>query len=119
MIRVVVADDQACFLDEVMDDAPRDLQDLIERGPEALAVVRALGPTALRPLEGLRHASAVLRPPAIIAVKSPCTVHAAEPGPNRPSSPSGRVKSIAPSPKPTSLCTCPWIVSRRSPIVSI
>jgi 2-keto-4-pentenoate hydratase/2-oxohepta-3-ene-1,7-dioic acid hydratase in catechol pathway len=74
----VVADDEAFFLDEVMHDAPRDLQDLIERGPEALVAVRTLAPAALRPLEGLRHASAVLRPPAIIAVGANYAAHASE-----------------------------------------
>src|SRR4051812_44898202 len=40
-------------------------------------------------------------PPVIIAVKSLCTRHAAEPGPNRPGSPGGLSRSVAPSPKPT------------------
>jgi hypothetical protein len=40
-LAAVVAE-SALFLDEVMECAPRDLQDLIERGPEGLAAVRAV-----------------------------------------------------------------------------
>lgn len=76
----VVDGDEAFFLDDVMDDAPRDLQDLIERGPEVLVRVRALAParSVFRPVEQLRHASAVLRPPAIIAVGANYAAHASE-----------------------------------------
>jgi 2-keto-4-pentenoate hydratase/2-oxohepta-3-ene-1,7-dioic acid hydratase in catechol pathway len=79
-LAVVVDGDGAFFLDEVMDDAPRDLQDLIDRGPEALAAVRTLdpAPSALRPVDELRHASAVLRPPVIIAVGANYAAHASE-----------------------------------------
>lgn len=79
--RLAVVDrDEAFFLDDVMDDAPRDLQELIERGPAALEAVRALSParSVMRPVEELRHASAVLRPPVIIAVGANYAAHASE-----------------------------------------
>ncbi len=82
-LAVVVAD-SALFLDEVMNTAPRDLQDLIERGPGALADVRgvvdaALGSGAgLTPVAELRHSSAVLRPAQIIAIGANYAAHASE-----------------------------------------
>jgi len=76
----VIDGDEALFLDEVMDGAPRDLQELLERGPDAIATVRALSAAASvrRPLDGLRHASAVLRPPTIIAIGANYAAHASE-----------------------------------------
>lgn len=82
-LAVVVAD-SALFLDEVMTTAPRDLQDLIERGPGALADVRGLVDAALAsggeltPVAELRHASAVLRPAQIIAIGANYAAHASE-----------------------------------------
>jgi 2-keto-4-pentenoate hydratase/2-oxohepta-3-ene-1,7-dioic acid hydratase in catechol pathway len=76
--------DGALFLEEVMDEAPRDLQDLIERGDEGLAHVRAVVDnaiaqhTSLTPVRGLRHASAVLRPPQVIAIGANYAAHATE-----------------------------------------
>ena len=82
-LSVVVAD-AALFLDEVLPHAPRDLQDLIERGPDALADVReavdaalASG-TALTPVSDLRHSSAVLRPAQVIAIGANYAAHASE-----------------------------------------
>ncbi len=74
----------ALFLDEVMDEAPADLQELIERGEEGLAHVRAVVDQAvaqrvsLTPVDELRHASAVLRPPHILAVGANYAAHASE-----------------------------------------
>ncbi|HET6673051.1 MAG TPA: fumarylacetoacetate hydrolase family protein [Agromyces sp.] len=82
-LSVVVAD-SALFLDEVMPHAPRDLQDLIERGPDGLGEVRdavdsalASG-TALTPVSDLRHSSAVLRPAQVIAIGANYAAHASE-----------------------------------------
>jgi 2-keto-4-pentenoate hydratase/2-oxohepta-3-ene-1,7-dioic acid hydratase in catechol pathway len=74
----------ALFLDEVMDEAPVDLQQLIERGEPGLAHVRAVVDQAvaqrvtLTPIDELRHASAVLRPPHILAVGANYAAHASE-----------------------------------------
>jgi 2-keto-4-pentenoate hydratase/2-oxohepta-3-ene-1,7-dioic acid hydratase in catechol pathway len=76
----VVLGEDAVFVDELVNDAPRDLQELIER--DALAAVRAAiehGDGAVRrPANQLRHASAVLRPPAIIAVGANYAAHSSE-----------------------------------------
>ena len=74
----------ALFLDEVMDRAPRDLQDLIERGHDGLAEVRAAVDGALgdgvevTPVSELRHSSAVLRPAQVIAIGANYAAHASE-----------------------------------------
>lgn len=79
-----VIGDGALFLDEVMDDAPRDLQELIERGEEGLADVRVVVDEAeasaheLPPVHELRHSSAVLRPPHVIAIGANYAAHASE-----------------------------------------
>ncbi|GAA2039559.1 fumarylacetoacetate hydrolase family protein [Agromyces tropicus] len=80
----VVLDEQALFLDDAMPDAPRDLQELIERGPEGLAEVRSVvdaavsagSPTA--PVAELRHDSAVLRPTQVLAIGANYAAHASE-----------------------------------------
>jgi 2-keto-4-pentenoate hydratase/2-oxohepta-3-ene-1,7-dioic acid hydratase in catechol pathway len=80
----VVVSDSALFLDEVMTTAPRDLQDLIEQGPGALAEVRGVVDAALAsggeltPVAELRHSSAVLRPAQIIAIGANYAAHASE-----------------------------------------
>ncbi|KQO99614.1 fumarylacetoacetate hydrolase family protein [Leifsonia sp. Leaf264] len=80
----VVVDDEALFLDEVMDEAPLDLQELIERGDAGLAHVRAVvsnaiaNRTSMTPVSGLRHASAVLRPPHILAIGANYAAHSSE-----------------------------------------
>jgi ureidoglycolate lyase len=74
----------ALFLDEILEDAPRDLQDLLERGPSELQRVRAftdrarasgISPT---PVSEVTFASAVLRPPAIYAIGLNYRAHADE-----------------------------------------
>ncbi|WP_233201995.1 fumarylacetoacetate hydrolase family protein [Cryobacterium sp. Y11] len=80
----VVFDDAALFLDDVMDNAPRDLQDLLERGDADYESVRAISldavsnGAALTPVEDLRHSSAVLRPPQIIAIGANYAAHSSE-----------------------------------------
>lgn len=80
----MVIAEHALFLDEAMADAPRDLQDLIERGPDALAAVRAVVEQAvaagreLPPVSELRHSSAVLRPPQVLAIGANYAAHASE-----------------------------------------
>jgi 2-keto-4-pentenoate hydratase/2-oxohepta-3-ene-1,7-dioic acid hydratase in catechol pathway len=80
----VVEADAALFLDEIMQQPPRDLQDLIERGPSGLAEVRAAVDTALAagaellPVSELRHSSAVLRPAQVIAIGANYAAHASE-----------------------------------------
>ncbi|MET3564540.1 2-keto-4-pentenoate hydratase/2-oxohepta-3-ene-1,7-dioic acid hydratase in catechol pathway [Leifsonia sp. 563] len=79
-----VIGDGALFLDEVMARPPRDLQELIERGDDGLAEVRAAVAEAedagreLPPVHELRHASAVLRPPHVIAIGANYAAHASE-----------------------------------------
>jgi 2-keto-4-pentenoate hydratase/2-oxohepta-3-ene-1,7-dioic acid hydratase in catechol pathway len=80
----VVDSEAALFLDEIMQQPPRDLQDLIERGPSGLADVRAAVDTALTagaelsPVSELRHSSAVLRPAQVIAIGANYAAHASE-----------------------------------------
>ncbi|WP_026378962.1 fumarylacetoacetate hydrolase family protein [Agromyces italicus] len=82
-LAVMIAD-AALFLDEVLERSPRDLQDLIERGPEGLAEVRTAVDAALEagaeltPVSELRHASAVLRPPHILAIGANYAAHSQE-----------------------------------------
>jgi ureidoglycolate lyase len=84
--RLAVLLDQASavFLDEILEDAPRDLQDLIERGPGELDRVRAFADQArgsgmsATPVTDVDFASAVLRPPAIYAVGLNYRAHADE-----------------------------------------
>lgn len=65
---------RALFLDTIMPEAPRDLQELIEQGDFRLDSIKSLidearaNNTPLIPLDELRYASAVLRPPHIIAL---------------------------------------------------
>ncbi|RZS67709.1 2-keto-4-pentenoate hydratase/2-oxohepta-3-ene-1,7-dioic acid hydratase in catechol pathway [Agromyces ramosus] len=82
-LAVVVAE-TALFLDEIMPTAPRDLQELIERGPGGLAETRAVVDAALAagvepvPVSELRHSSAVLRPAQVIAIGANYAAHASE-----------------------------------------
>ena len=82
-LAVVVAE-AALFLDAIMPTAPRDLQELIERGPGGLAEVRATVDAALAagvepvPVSELRHSSAVLRPAQVIAIGANYAAHASE-----------------------------------------
>jgi len=80
----VVHDDRALFLDEAMPDAPRDLQELIERGGDGLEAVRAAvdaantAGAATTPVADLRHDSAVLRPAQVLAIGANYAAHASE-----------------------------------------
>lgn len=79
-----VIGDGALFLDEVMARPPRDLQELIERGDDGLAEVRSVVAAAevdgreLPAVHELRHASAILRPPHVIAIGANYAAHASE-----------------------------------------
>jgi 2-keto-4-pentenoate hydratase/2-oxohepta-3-ene-1,7-dioic acid hydratase in catechol pathway len=78
----VVDGDHATFLDEILDDAPSDLQQLIERGDAELARIREYI-SRVDPEDGphvaeLAHHPAVLRPPAIVAVGLNYAAHASE-----------------------------------------
>jgi 2-keto-4-pentenoate hydratase/2-oxohepta-3-ene-1,7-dioic acid hydratase in catechol pathway len=80
----VILDERALFLDVAMTEAPRDLQDLIERGPDALAEVRTAVDAAVAsdaqttPVSELRHESAVLRPAQVLAIGANYAAHASE-----------------------------------------
>ncbi len=79
-----VVGDSAIFLDEVMEHAPRDLQELIERGERGLDAVRTAVDVVvsaggdLTPVADLRHSSAVLRPPQVLAIGANYAAHASE-----------------------------------------
>ena len=80
----MVVAEAALFLDAIMPTAPRDLQELIERGPGGLDDVRATVDAALAaavepvPVSELRHSSAVLRPAQVIAIGANYAAHASE-----------------------------------------
>ncbi|WP_150308561.1 fumarylacetoacetate hydrolase family protein [Planctomonas psychrotolerans] len=81
----VLADtSEALFLDEILDDAPRDLQDLIERGADEVSRVTAVldraraSGVSTTPLADTRFDSGILRPPAIYAVGLNYRAHADE-----------------------------------------
>lgn len=80
----IVEGDGALFLDEILDNAPAHLQELIERGDDEMQRVTALSRHALAqgvslvPLDTLQHASAVLKPPTVIAVGLNYSAHSAE-----------------------------------------
>ncbi len=80
----MIFDDAALFLDDVIDDAPRDLQDLLEQGDAEYERIRAISldaasnGAALTPVDELRHSSAVLRPPQIIAIGANYAAHSSE-----------------------------------------
>ncbi|QAY75049.1 fumarylacetoacetate hydrolase family protein [Agromyces protaetiae] len=67
-----------------MEHAPRDLQDLIERGERGLDEVRTAVDVVvsadgdLTPVADLRHSSAVLRPPQVLAIGANYAAHASE-----------------------------------------
>jgi ureidoglycolate lyase len=84
-VRLAIVDgDGALFLDDILDEAPETLQQLIERGDDELQRVRSHSHVAissgveLTPIAGLRHASAVLRTPQIIAIGLNYSAHSSE-----------------------------------------
>ena len=83
-LAVLLDETSAVFLDEILEDAPRDLQELIERGPGELARMRAFADRARAsgmtptPMSEVTFASAVLRPPAIYAIGLNYRSHADE-----------------------------------------
>lgn len=82
-LAAVIAE-HAIFLDDHMQQPPRDLQDLIERGADGLAEVREIVDRAIEvgaettPVADLRHSSAVLRPAQVIAIGANYAAHASE-----------------------------------------
>lgn len=78
---VLVEGDQAVFVDELFDGAPRHLEDLIAGGDALLDRVRDAAPAGSRhPLEGRRYASALLAPPVILAIGLNYAAHSSELG---------------------------------------
>jgi len=82
----VEANGGALVLADILDDAPRDLQELIERGIDELQRVREIATQASRsgvsptPTSDFTREPAVLRPPAIIAIGLNFADHAEELG---------------------------------------
>ncbi|WP_194408937.1 fumarylacetoacetate hydrolase family protein [Microbacterium cremeum] len=80
--RLVVADgEEAVFVDELFDGAPRTLEQLIAGGDELLRRVRETADRGTRhPLDGARYASALLTPPVILAIGLNYAAHSSELG---------------------------------------
>lgn len=79
----VIEDSEAVLVADLLSPAPRTLQELIERGDEALAELRialATGTAARLPLADHTFASAVLNPPVILAVGLNYAAHSSELG---------------------------------------
>lgn len=79
----VVEDAEAILLSDLLDEAPASLQHLIDGGDEALAAVRqalAEGTAPRHPLSEFRFASAVLGPPAVLAIGLNYAAHSSELG---------------------------------------
>ena len=83
-IRLAVIDDtDAILVSDLVSPAPRTLQELIEGGDDALDELRsalAEGTAARHPVAGFDYASAVLAPPAILAVGLNYAAHSSELG---------------------------------------
>ncbi|NYF16463.1 2-keto-4-pentenoate hydratase/2-oxohepta-3-ene-1,7-dioic acid hydratase in catechol pathway [Microbacterium sp. AK009] len=78
---LVPGDDEAVFVDELYPGAPATLQALVEGGDDLLAMVADAAADAPRhPLSPFRFASAVLGPPAILAVGLNYAAHSGELG---------------------------------------
>ncbi len=80
----IIVDDRAVFLRDLLQDAPKDLQQLLELPQAAqehllaqLSTVNATHPAAIS-LTNFHHSSAVLRPPAVLAVGLNYSEHASE-----------------------------------------
>jgi len=79
---VIVEGDEASFVDELFDGAPRVLEELIAGGDELLARVKdaAAGHGIRFPLADAAFASAVLTPPVILAIGLNYAAHSSELG---------------------------------------
>jgi ureidoglycolate lyase len=81
---VVRHDDLVQYVEDLVEDSPVDLQQLIERGDAEDARIRAAVEAAgwqhdrVFPLSDFTHASAVLRPPQVIAVGLNYAAHSSE-----------------------------------------
>lgn len=79
----VVDGTDAILVSDLLPDAPATLQQLIERGSPALDALRAAladGAAARHPLDGWSFASAVIAPPAVLAVGLNYAAHSSELG---------------------------------------
>ena len=79
----VVDGDEAVLISDLLSPAPSTLQQLIEGGDEALAQLRealAAGGAPRHPLNGFSYASAVIAPPAVLAVGLNYAAHSSELG---------------------------------------
>jgi len=78
----IIRDDKGLRVAPLFDGAPDDLQDLIEGGDDLLARVRDAAESAdgWFPLEGVDFASAVRRPPIVLAVGLNYAAHSSELG---------------------------------------
>jgi 2-keto-4-pentenoate hydratase/2-oxohepta-3-ene-1,7-dioic acid hydratase in catechol pathway len=78
---VLVDGEQAVFVDELFDGAPRYLEELIDGGDELLDRVREAADGGTRhPLDAQRYASALLTPPIILAIGLNYAAHSTELG---------------------------------------
>ena len=78
---VLVEGEEALFVEDLFDGAPRRLEELIAGGDALLARVRESAPAGTRhPLDGQRYASAVLTPPVILAIGLNYAAHSSELG---------------------------------------
>ncbi|MCW3493990.1 fumarylacetoacetate hydrolase family protein [Microbacterium sp. SSM24] len=78
---VLVDGDDAVFVDELFDGAPRRLEDLIAGGDALLERVRETADAGARhPLSDHRYASALLNPPVILAIGLNYAAHSSELG---------------------------------------
>ncbi|KJQ53111.1 fumarylacetoacetate hydrolase family protein [Microbacterium sp. SA39] len=82
-VLAVVQDSDAILVSDLLNDAPATLQKLIERGDEVLAELRtalADGTAPRHPLGEWEYSSAILAPPAVLAVGLNYAAHSSELG---------------------------------------
>jgi 2-keto-4-pentenoate hydratase/2-oxohepta-3-ene-1,7-dioic acid hydratase in catechol pathway len=82
-VLAVVEDADAILVSDLLPDAPATLQQLIEGGDETLDALRAalsLGDAPRHPLDGWTYDSAVIAPPAVLAVGLNYAAHSSELG---------------------------------------
>ena len=82
-VLAVVEDADAILVSDLLPDAPATLQQLIEGGDETLDALRAalsLGAAPRHPLDGWTYDSAVIAPPAVLAVGLNYAAHSSELG---------------------------------------